>query len=391
MAKSWIRKLLDRKGKPAHATEESSRSQERGDINQPPYLETPRPRDLEYPLEVPAMIGSVLQQTCEQTQSGFMSLPYEMRLAIYDVLFGNKNIHLFFGYWPGTWKGGRIEDHFYTFWNRKEMGELPDRWNFFHSICSTEHRYAPPAEHWHCVPSNTRPQRECSYVTRLGSHEPYHKDLTIGVIPMLLTCRRIYTEVLEILYSKNRFSIEAFGYPSFIWRQLWDKPFAFPMLPRLFVSHHFSLISNLDLEWNLAFSKPSKRETCFINPQEYDQCWEVLASMKGLKRLFLHLQLTELGPPAPVTKELCDILIKPISRMRGRQLKEFHIVVCEPYFRIFRYDKDAIYTMSFYKSFQDPAEPYDDSEREQERGRDDGSYFPKYILPPLVEEGTTVP
>src|SRR5689334_15853685 len=118
MARNWMRRLLKGPRKAQECDmEESIKSTEKTDIEKPPYLE-PRVRDLEYPLATPSMIGSILQQTFEQEQSRFMCLPAELRLAIYEVLFGYQNIHLYFGYWPGELRGGRVGDDFFTFWNR---------------------------------------------------------------------------------------------------------------------------------------------------------------------------------------------------------------------------------------------------------------------------------
>lgn len=177
------------------------------DINFPPLNILPRIRDLKYPLSSPVMVGNKLQHSSDQMQSKFFRLPTEIRLKIYKEYMGNHTVHLHCGYFPGDWRGGRPVDRDAYLESpsrdrlkreleqeRLKIQNLPEQWHFFHSVCSGGHNYAPVCDDWHCVRSwEKKKHLQCLYSIRNDegyiSREPFDVT-TLGVMPLLLTCRR---------------------------------------------------------------------------------------------------------------------------------------------------------------------------------------------------------
>jgi hypothetical protein len=141
------------------------------------------------------------QRTFDQIQSRFVQLPAEIRLQIYEAAFGDRTVHLFYGFWPGNWRGGQTwrigkSDGFYFSESasvsnmRANPQTLPNQWHFFHSICPQNERFAPAiGDYWL---DDGAAHQHCIYKARSNegfvSQEPYGME-TLGVMGALRSCR----------------------------------------------------------------------------------------------------------------------------------------------------------------------------------------------------------
>jgi hypothetical protein len=364
----------------------------------PPFLPLERPRRLEAPLG-PAEATLL---TNEQQQSSFMQMPAELRVTIYRALCAYRTIHLWYGFWPGNWRGGRTRlDSSRSIYHKRAKTDLPNQWNFYHSICPREERFAPAAMHWHWKWAPNHGHSKCDYITAANSVEPYETE-TLHVMPLLFTCRRMsvlyrklctqltsnsYTEVIDVLYSKNTFSVQMSDGPTRFRNATPQSLLTPPIFCRLLLPDHFQRITSLDLEWTL-FTSQTYRDGLNVDPVLYKAWWQFVSSMGKLRKLCLHLITSP--PPSPITEYCCSVINDPIEDMRHQNLDEFHIAAPEPFFRILRKIINPPCTFSFLNyqlRFIRPYEerfirapsyelPYDYGE--WKRGEHEGIYFPTY-------------
>jgi hypothetical protein len=226
MAPHWLKRIVrgprldaDMKNeenpvdKQYHKREQEYRKQRRKELqdpNKPPYLATTRLRTLEYAVGNHSVHDPVGQKTFGQEQSALMQLPAELRISIFEAFCGNQIIHLWFGFWPGNWRGGRVSsDNSDFLWSlpgqKRTSKDFPNQWNFFHSICPYDASYSPAISHWHCryfVRTERDTHRLCAYVNGAKSFEPYDAR-TIGVLPILLTCRKAFVNSKIKIYDDH--------------------------------------------------------------------------------------------------------------------------------------------------------------------------------------------
>jgi hypothetical protein len=179
---------------------------------------------------------------------------------------------------------------------------------------------------------------------------------------------------VHVLYSKNTFS---FGSSN---RKFDSQPKLEPvMFPRLFLPHHFNLITSLDMHINVQETSFIGRRDAlsalpYFNFEEYNNWWAILASMARLRSLTVSLNIY-LMPP--LTDKVCSTVLDPILAMRNcSSLREFHLAMPETVFRIFRQCEDPPYTtISFWRDVRTlkyaSSALWNDPPYEQ-----DGEYFP---------------
>jgi hypothetical protein len=108
--------------------------------NEPPHLPLCRPRALTLPLPATPAGASSKQSTSLQEHSAFLNLPPEIRLRIYEAMFGNRKIHLFFDFAStATPKLGRKSRR------AKSKKKGPEQWHFSHRVCEDEPPYLEAA------------------------------------------------------------------------------------------------------------------------------------------------------------------------------------------------------------------------------------------------------
>ncbi|KAH7132611.1 hypothetical protein B0J11DRAFT_566089 [Dendryphion nanum] len=182
------------------------------------FLPRPRKRALTLPLRNP----DAVQRTLDQSQSVLMSkFPLEIRWKLYGYTLGDETIQL--EIYNATLRG-RMCSH------------IPCQHN---ADCIGEQRKRRPA------------------------------------VALLRTCRIVYTEAIEFLYSSNTFAIS----PNL------GEGFALPLLSRLLLPQRLRQIRVLHLWWiadrNMYYGPP------FDGVKEYVDSWNALANMTSLHELLI--------------------------------------------------------------------------------------------------------
>ncbi|KAJ5613151.1 hypothetical protein N7510_006345 [Penicillium lagena] len=116
-------------------------------------------------------------------------------------------------------------------------------------------------------------------------------------ISLLLTCREIYSEAINILYSGNTLQLDDGVLPAF------ELP---AELRSVFVPQRFDAIRSLDVRvrfWHFRDWQLYNRKWELQNSDGYrgplpDTVWDVIATMKGLRRLLVRFGGVEVGGPA---------------------------------------------------------------------------------------------
>jgi hypothetical protein len=130
---------------------------------------TSPPDSLWYRLQVLAALAS--EQKCdEQPESGFLSrLPLDVRMIIYDLVLGGSTIHV-------------------------SAGDNHSR--IYHFICQVPDRITQSQIHGQCHQLTTQ---------RPSSNPREQHTQATGLLPLLVTCRQVYSEAIHTLYSSNAF------------------------------------------------------------------------------------------------------------------------------------------------------------------------------------------
>ncbi|KAF2650740.1 hypothetical protein K491DRAFT_761564 [Lophiostoma macrostomum CBS 122681] len=185
-----------------------------------PPVPSPRQRALTLPLSAPTNI----QKTLDQSQSALMwKLPLEIRQVIYKQALGHTKIHL--------------------------TGDLEGLYGI---RCSENHT--------------------CRH--RVFSDQ-FELELKIST-PLLRTCRQIYSEAVEFLYTANEFSIAPSRNHS-----------ALPFLPFFLISQRINQIRFLHVSWPVSsWSLTVMHESVF---DHWLYPWGIIQHMSGLKNLFVEL------------------------------------------------------------------------------------------------------
>lgn len=180
------------------------------------------------------------QRTYGQEQCAFLSmLPLDIRMIIYDMVLGGMAFHL--GN-PSESKGGRI----LCFICKRPRNIDDDN----HEVCfaSSAHR-----------PSSAR-------------REDYAQ--ATGLLPLLVSCRRIYSEAIETLYSSNTF-------------EFWQNQFAFRFLKVMLPPQRLRCIRRF--RWAMQF--PHHPNINSRSQRDWSDLFQFFANETcGLQHLYLKLK-----------------------------------------------------------------------------------------------------
>ncbi|OBT98208.2 hypothetical protein VE01_03852 [Pseudogymnoascus verrucosus] len=238
-----------------------------------------------------------------QNTSGLLwKLPVELRRRIYDEVLGHRKVHLLFEFAPRKYRRDRT--------NKKEILE----WRWWHCICTwdqTMDSYSSGIWFDRCkdVAVNGNPGSSTGMMGRLKL------DFAI-----LLTCRQIYSEAIDILYSTTIFD---FGT-----RQLLCD------FPSLVLPQRFALISAIEMIWefiDLGLSPIDTKRT-----QLYRDMWAMLAAMPNLRHLKIAVASHECPDPAP--PDLKEVWLGPPKQLG--KLDVFVVLVPDSYARSFDFSVD---------------------------------------------------
>jgi hypothetical protein len=231
-------------------------------------------------------------QTLIQTQSRVMRLPLELRQLIYRAVLGDSTFHIILK-------------------NTRKLGHLR---------CKANSQVECPV-----VYSGHKQTRECCWGTvdaaniwapLSGQTEPTDGD----IIPFLQTCRQVYSEAIEFLYSTNTFSISDLDCLRYL---------SCTVLPC-----RFQMIQKIQLEWSLTWPiyDSIAQNLLLMVPVLYpphdeatwEATWRIIAEMPNLKKLLVSLVHFEGFNDPECEKKIFAPLMK-VSRPT-----EFQVVVTWP-------------------------------------------------------------
>ncbi|KAF2810086.1 uncharacterized protein BDZ99DRAFT_476301 [Mytilinidion resinicola] len=239
----------------------------------PPHLPNPRPRALTLPL---IQIADIPQHTAAQSSSLLLQrLPLELRQEIWRLVLGGSTIY--FCHADGSKFSGHVCDG-------------PGHACFFGGSVRTS--------------GANRAKR----------------------LPLLLTCRQIYTEGIDLLYANTTFNID-------------EGPFfqdTLAELPQLLLPQRLACIRSLNLRRSIQTVRHDVTKTVGFPTSRWETLWEIIASMRQLQHLsvdffeddFLH----GWGDTAILESEhapLEELIIAPIEEMPVL-LKSFYLSVPWP-------------------------------------------------------------
>lgn len=213
-----------------------------------------RPRALTLPLErleagwwhrVKALAaGDQEQITIDQTQSGFLSkLPIDIRLIIYDMVLGGNMLHL-------TTRG--------------------PRGGIYKTVCQHPNTPDDQSHHVCCSPDQSQSIPDNPF-------ESTDTKRPEGLLSLLLTCRRVYSEAVDVLYHANTFEFT-------------QHLAAFTFLCQQIPPQRLPRIRRLRLHMRLP-----RHPCCNTRSQrDWNDLWIFFQqSMPGLQHLYLRLQMLQ--------------------------------------------------------------------------------------------------
>uniref|UniRef100_A0A093UTM8 ABC transporter A family member 6 n=1 Tax=Talaromyces marneffei PM1 TaxID=1077442 RepID=A0A093UTM8_TALMA len=203
------------------------------DKNVVPRLPQTRPRAL------------TLQEPSQQTAGLLERLPIELRLLIYNEVLGHHRVHVVFEFGLREYRTYKRREHLEWRWSGR-------------------------------VDGNPGPPNGMMGKIKLN-------------FAILLTCRQIYSEAIDILYSTTTFL--------FATRQLLSS------FPSLVLPHRFALISSIETTWNfVGLGEP----TISVADQKcYYDMWAMLGGMPNLKRIRISVAAYECPNPPPDNLRKC--------------------------------------------------------------------------------------
>ncbi|KFX91997.1 hypothetical protein O988_07483 [Pseudogymnoascus sp. VKM F-3808] len=246
----------------------------------------------------------------EQTSGFLRKLPVELRRRIYDEVLGHRKVHMQFEFAPRNYRTVRT--------NKKEILE----WRWWHCICTWD---------------QTEDDRyksiwfdRCKDGDMKGNSGP--PNGMMGKLKLdfalLLTCRQVYSEAIDILYSTTIFD---FGT-----RQLLCD------FPSLVLPQRFTLISAIEMLWEfigLGLPPIDTKQT-----QLYQDMWAMLATMPNLQNLKIAVAAHECPYPAPPV--LMEVWLNPPKQLG--KMDVFEVLVPLSYAKHFSVDEESNFTLETF-------------------------------------------
>lgn len=131
-----------------------------------------------------------------------------------------------------------------------------------------------------------------------------------GVLDLLRTCRQIYTEGIDLLYSLNTFDV--MGPESLV-------SFSTIILPQ-----RLNALGSLQLTWAFFKTQVTDSEKVLLQGDDalWKACWRVIASMEGLRDLRVWLSMS---PTNKLARHLETALLAPLAQVGTRRLFEIRV------------------------------------------------------------------
>ncbi|KFY41525.1 hypothetical protein V494_02948 [Pseudogymnoascus sp. VKM F-4513 (FW-928)] len=244
-----------------------------------------------------------LYEPGQQTSGLIRKLPVELRRRIYYEVLGHRKVHLLFEFAPRKYRKSRT--------NKKEILE----WRWWHCICTwdqTEDDGLRGIWFDRCKDGGVMSGRPGPPKGMMGKLK---LDFAI-----LLTCRQVYSEAIDILYSSTIFD---FGT-----RQLLCD------FPSLVLPQRFALISAIEMLWEFIGLGLSPINT--EQMQLYQDMWAMLAAMPNLRHLRIAVAAHECPYPAP--PGLREVWLGPPKKLD--KMDVFQVLVPLSYAKAFNFGVD---------------------------------------------------
>ena len=234
-------------------------------IYAPPPLPPKRKRTLTLPLplsEIEAR-SKRRQWTSDQACCGFFQvLPYDIRRIVYQILLADETFHII-----------RL---------RKKLR---------HVRCTAYQK----------TKCSNKTCWGMSTVDGILLRDLEKESFGQGLLDLLRTCRRAYTEAIGILYSQNTYDVNG--------------PESIVSLSNILLPHRFNAIRSLQLTW--AFFHPNHPmfggEKILLPGDEalWTVCWAIVADMQGLNDIRVWLSMSPATKaPCKAEKELFNPLVE---------------------------------------------------------------------------------
>ncbi|ELR02724.1 hypothetical protein VC83_00840 [Pseudogymnoascus destructans] len=243
-----------------------------------------------------------LYEPGQHTLGLLRKLPIELRRRIYDKVLSHRKVHLMFEFAPRKYRRDIT--------NKKEILE----WRWWHCICTWDQTEDDGFRSiWF---------DRCKDGVSDGNPGP--PNGMMGKLKLdfaiLLTCRQIYSEAIDILYCTTTFD---FGT-----RQLLCD------FPSLVLPQRFALIGAIEMLWEfigLGLSPIDTKQT-----QLYQDMWAMFAAMPSLRHLRVAVAAHECPYPAP--PDLKEVWLGPLKQLGKMDL--FEVLVPVSYARSFNFSVD---------------------------------------------------
>ena len=139
------------------------------------------------------------------------------------------------------------------------------------------------------TPWNTnRSLHECWGMEVRGStlyHGPFDKSRCNdrdGLLNLSKSCRRIYSETIDLIYTGNVFDTNA--------------PLCMNLLFDTVLPHRFNMIRSLETSWKISAKWFTEQPSPSQEKHEYDRAWLILFGMENLRKLSVELSVASFYP-----------------------------------------------------------------------------------------------
>lgn len=116
-------------------------------------------------------------------------------------------------------------------------------------------------------------------------HGPFDKSRCNdrdGLLNLSKSCRRIYSETIDLIYTGNVFDTNA--------------PLCMNLLFDTVLPHRFNMIRSLETSWKISAKWFTEEPSPSQEKHEYDRAWLILFGMENLRKLSVELSVASFYP-----------------------------------------------------------------------------------------------
>ncbi|KAE9378625.1 hypothetical protein N431DRAFT_459958 [Stipitochalara longipes BDJ] len=301
----------------------------------PPYNQIPQYRDYDprlprhrpRALTLPILSSTTThkkkppQNTDPQLDNLLMRLPAEIRISIYEAVLGHRRVHILFRSGPERAEHESIVRGEYRIRERWE-------WSWWNTICTWDHNEDAAYK-------NIMTDDICGYAKHFDwSKQHWAPTTTAGMqkleFAILLTCRKIYSEAIDLLYRTTTF--------------VFNDPNLFRIFPHFLLPRRFEAITSIEGVWRMPAPTRYEVPTDSGFTRFWNQMFTILANMPSLNHL--KIVLPEYQCPRPAPDNLQQMWLGPLEKLRGKNLKVFEVWIPEGYAMHFKVDERSHFKLN---------------------------------------------